>query len=495
MANYSQDFEGYSTGTGVPSGWTQRWTTTGVTTSVLDVSSDRTLRRAQTTNARRGITYDTVDSDADRDDCEVLALVSVDTIPSPTVGSTNCGPALRGSGAAGSENVYTARLYTPNGTDKYLQVHKYVGGTGTTIVDYSFSWSTGTKYWIRLRANGTTVQARIWADGGSEPGTWQVDTTDSSVSGTGWAGIFTFQGAVAANHDTYAIAVATNGDTAALSSGSVESGAASGNEVTTSSIVGSSLFSGALSGNEVTTSSIVGASKHDAAASGNAVVSSSVIGASTFDGAATGNAIVTSSIVGDSVAAGSAVASGNAVVTSSIIGASVFNGIALGDIVVTGSFVGQGANTAGAASGNIVVSASFVSDAPVTEEAPAGGGKGSSRKKRVIYERIEAVEDFVEAMESEVLQEPKVKAKLRKVKKLKPETVENTEESANAWIEYYDDLLQALRDQERAEQIRRDLENSAYMLQTALRNREMQDLMRIEAIRQEEDIILLLMAA
>ena len=48
-------------------------------------------------------------------------------------------------------------------------------------------------------------------------------------------------------------------------------------------------------------------------------------------------------------------------------------------------------------------------------------------------------------MESEVLQEPKVKAKLRKVKKLKPETVENTEESANAWIEYYDDLLQALK--------------------------------------------------
>ena len=188
-----------------------------------------------------------------------------------------------------------------------------------------------------------------------------------------------------------------------VSAGSTASGAASGNEVTTASVIGSSLFNGVLSGSEVTTSSIVGASTHDAASSGNAVVSSSVIGASTFDGEVSGNAVVTSSIVGDSVAAGSAVASGNAVVTSSIIGASIFNGIALGDIVVTGSFVGQGAITAGAASGAIVVSASFVSDAP----AQRGAGKKTRKKKtdkelEAIFGKEESPEEFLKRLTEDI---------------------------------------------------------------------------------------------
>lgn len=359
MAIYAQDFEGYSTGTGVPSGWTQRWVTTGVTTSVLDVSSDRTLRRAQTTNARRGITYNTVDSDADRDDCEVLALVSVDTIPSPTVGSTNCGPALRGSGAAGSENVYTARLYTPNGTDKYLQVHKYVGGTGTTIVDYSFSWSTGTKYWIRLRANGTTVQAKIWADGGSEPGTWQVDTTDSSISGTGWAGIFTFQGAVAANHDTYAIAIATNGDTASFSSAVTGTGALTTGTTTASGTgVLSHTGTGAVTtGN--TTASGTGVLGHtgtgaptigNATASGAGVLGHTGTGAlSTGNTTADGTGTVTSAgtITGTGALTTSSVtASGSGVIAHTGTGA-----ILISDIVVSGAGVlshnGTGAVTVG----------------------------------------------------------------------------------------------------------------------------------------------------
>ena len=134
---------------------------------------------------------------------------------------------------------------------------------------------------------------------------------------------------------------------------------------------------------------------------------------------------------------------------------------------------------------------------PASVPGIAGGGRGSKKRKihRIIYERIDNVEDFIDAMESEVLQEPKVKAKLRKVKKLKPETVENTQESAKEWIAYYDDLLQALRDQQKADQLRQDLAKSAYMLESVLRDRELKDLMRIEKVRMEEDMLILLMGA
>ena len=151
--------------------------------------------------------------------------------------------------------------------------------------------------------------------------------------------------------------------------------------------------------------------------------------------------------------------------------------------------------TAGAYSVNGGNASLSWSGEPATE--PSGGGRGSKQRKihRIIYERIENVEDFVDAMESEVLQEPKVKAKLRKVKKLKPETVENTQESAKEWIAYYDDLLQALRDQQKADQLRQDLAKSSYMLESVLRDRELKDLMRIEKVRMEEDMLILLMGA
>lgn len=43
--------------------------------------------------------------------------------------------------------------------------------------------------WNRLRVNGTTVQVRSWQDGQSEPGTWLMTATDSSVTSGGLAGI------------------------------------------------------------------------------------------------------------------------------------------------------------------------------------------------------------------------------------------------------------------------------------------------------------------
>ncbi|MCX6272723.1 MAG: hypothetical protein NTU44_16200, partial [Bacteroidetes bacterium] len=51
---------------------------------------------------------------------------------------------------------------------------------GTAV---SFSWTTGTWYWMKMKIMGTTLSGKIWADGSSEPGTWTMTQT---LGGTNW---------------------------------------------------------------------------------------------------------------------------------------------------------------------------------------------------------------------------------------------------------------------------------------------------------------------
>lgn len=46
--------------------------------------------------------------------------------------------------------------------------------------------STG-RYWVRIRAVGSTHQVRVWADGGAEPGTWTLEGTDGTYASGGVA--------------------------------------------------------------------------------------------------------------------------------------------------------------------------------------------------------------------------------------------------------------------------------------------------------------------
>ena len=48
-------------------------------------------------------------------------------------------------------------------------------GSGTLTT----SGAAGTSWWVRLRVQGTSVQARFWQDGTPEPATWRVAVSDS----------------------------------------------------------------------------------------------------------------------------------------------------------------------------------------------------------------------------------------------------------------------------------------------------------------------------
>jgi hypothetical protein len=62
------------------------------------------------------------------------------------------------------------------------------GGTNLTDpVDLGFAFAANTDYWVKLRAWGAELKAKIWQDGSSEPGAWTIEATTPDL-GTGTFG-------------------------------------------------------------------------------------------------------------------------------------------------------------------------------------------------------------------------------------------------------------------------------------------------------------------
>lgn len=80
-----------------------------------------------------------------------------------------------------------------------LTFGKRVGGSFTDLVLQPFSYTTGVAYTLRLQVIGTACKGKAWLATDPEPGSWLIDTTDSSISSAGQAGIFAFCPSVAAS--------------------------------------------------------------------------------------------------------------------------------------------------------------------------------------------------------------------------------------------------------------------------------------------------------
>jgi hypothetical protein len=89
-------------------------------------------------------------------------------------GSNTLGATLRWTD---SNHFYRAFL---NG--KTLTVVKKVGGPLTTLGSVPFAAKAGTVYSIRFRVLGTTLTAKVWATGTTEPSGWMVTTSDSTLT-------------------------------------------------------------------------------------------------------------------------------------------------------------------------------------------------------------------------------------------------------------------------------------------------------------------------
>lgn len=358
MANYSETFDSAGTGSGLPSGWSARWANTTSWERVDTGSGDIAVRRNTSSAARSGASYDAVDSDSTRADADILVKIRTASVASF---QTHCGVFARASGSAGAETAYAAFIYGPA-----LRIIKYNGGTATTIsTTSSLGLVADTWYWLRLRVNGTTQQARIWLDGDSEPGTWDATGTDSAITAAGWCGFFAFY-ASSTNQDWADFAVATNGDTAEMSAGGGVTGTLSATlDGAASSAGGSLAIAGAAAATLAgATSSATGALQIQAtaaatltgatlSAAGALVAEGSGTLAATLDGAtaaATGTLAIAgtaaATLAGATLAAESALtAPGTGAVFATLAGVSVSAaghvdiaaalGVTLGDLVLS----------------------------------------------------------------------------------------------------------------------------------------------------------------
>jgi len=102
-------------------------------------------------------------------DAEVLFSGSMSSFSNTSIGAI-----LRWTDANNWYRVYI------NGTN--LIVQKKVNAAFTTLGKVAFAAQGGTLYSLRFRVVGTTLQARAWQTGTTEPTNWMVTVTDSSLS-------------------------------------------------------------------------------------------------------------------------------------------------------------------------------------------------------------------------------------------------------------------------------------------------------------------------
>jgi len=190
-----------------PSDWTERWHTDGTATIEDDAGATggKRLEWFGSGTSRRFLSWDAIDSDADRDDVEVLCRFMLSNAGVLNVGMA----AARGSGGDTSETGYTVRL---NGNTPWrTTVHEYDNAASFILDNDSKTFVADVWYWCRARFNGTAIKVSRWAGAvGDEPGAWDIETTDVT-STIGWVGAFLFDGNVC-YWDVFG--VGTNGDSA-----------------------------------------------------------------------------------------------------------------------------------------------------------------------------------------------------------------------------------------------------------------------------------------
>lgn len=153
-----------------------------------------------------------VDSDANRQDAEILVKVKIASLT-----TTHHVAIVRGtdSGSAATADGYVVALRAAA-----LRTYSKVNGTFTQISSEPKTHSNDTYYWVRLRVNSTDdiVKARSWADGSSEGGTWECYSPDTAVGVVdGYCGLHGTSSST--THTWAACGVGTNGDTAPSSAG------------------------------------------------------------------------------------------------------------------------------------------------------------------------------------------------------------------------------------------------------------------------------------
>lgn len=236
MTQYAKDFSDELT-TGVfASDFTTRWGTMTdwtIESTPADSEDDRNFQSDGTGSGNQMASWDDIDGDANRANCEILCRwqISADDDNQPYLWA-------RASGSGGNETGYVMHIRSTGD----IALSEYQGGTFGNFASanadlMSITWeqfTNATPAWtfaprdlwlyFRFRVNGTgatvTLQGKAWIDGVTlinEPAEWTIEATDTSadrITTAGWTGV----GRTVHNGTLYIdyFSVGTNGDAAPL---------------------------------------------------------------------------------------------------------------------------------------------------------------------------------------------------------------------------------------------------------------------------------------
>ncbi|MYS74174.1 hypothetical protein GTY88_27695 [Streptomyces sp. SID5926] len=151
------------------------WTSAGGTASDYSVTSGTGRISNATSGTRRIMSLP-------------VALADVDTTITwamPTVPSGDSGYVMLAARYSDPDTQYFARVQVASGGAATLTLRERVAGTETQLASLALGWSVtaGTRYRLRLSVAGTTLTAKAWRESDTEPATWQLTATDSSLTG------------------------------------------------------------------------------------------------------------------------------------------------------------------------------------------------------------------------------------------------------------------------------------------------------------------------
>lgn len=220
MAQYWEDWSGYTVGDDPTvdgdAGWTTRWHS-GLTLAIVSdagAPSGKALDVTQSSNNRSAISFDAVDSDADRDDIEVRMLVRAQAV---TQFENAGGPVVRGSGTDTSETGYGLPQTGGGNTNCDASSFYYASAVSNWMDQGGMPdiLEAGEDYWLVISAQGTTIDFSVRAKATPDTVIDSLNyTSHTGVQGVGWAGLYVFSPYTVR---VLAFGVGTNGDSAPTS--------------------------------------------------------------------------------------------------------------------------------------------------------------------------------------------------------------------------------------------------------------------------------------
>jgi hypothetical protein len=214
MAQYFTDFTEYADTAALEAEWNSaQYSTTSLFEIDLQATGGKNggpaLRSLYTSSPgsfeRTGISWNGVVPDTA--DVEVVARFKTNSAGFSE--NNRYGILTRGAGSGTSVTAYIspyfrgATLISSYAGGNYLE-HTSVGNAG---------FSADTWYWMRVQTIGSALKARWWTDGDTEPGTWDIDITNTRISAAGFVGLW-HAGSGPSNVYCDLFSVGTNGDSA-----------------------------------------------------------------------------------------------------------------------------------------------------------------------------------------------------------------------------------------------------------------------------------------